>query len=58
MAIAKKGVKSICMITQLAAAHFVSKDILGNLFMYGEYPRTALYNVSSDRGGIRLTPIM
>lgn len=58
IAIAKKGMKSIRMITQLAATHFVFKDILGNLFIYGEHPRTALYNVSSDKRGIRLTPIV
>ena len=58
IAIAKKGMKSLEMMTQLAAARFVFKDILGNLFIYGEQPRTGLYHVSSSRNGIHLTPIV
>jgi len=58
IAVAKRGMRSIEMITQLAAAHFVFKDILGNLFIYGEQPRTGLYNISSDEKGIHLTPVV
>jgi len=58
IAVAKRGMKSIEMIIQLAAAYFVFKDILGNLFIYGEQPRTGLYNISSDEKGIHLTPIV
>jgi len=58
IAVAKRGMKSIDMITQLAAAYFVFKDILGSLFIYGEQPRTGLYNVSSDEEGIHLTPVV
>jgi len=58
IAVAKRGMKSIEMITQLAAAYFVFKDILGSLFIYGEHPRTGLYNISSDEEGIHLTPVV
>jgi len=58
IAVAKKGMKSIEMITQLAAACFIFKDILGSLFIYGEQPRTELYSISSDEKGIHLTPVV
>jgi len=58
IAVAKRGMKSIEMITQLAAACFVFKDIVGSLFIYGEQPRTGLYNISSDEKGIHLTPVI
>ena len=58
IAVAKRGMRSIEMLTQLAAAYFVFKDILGNLFIYGEQPRTGLYNISSDEKGIHLTPVV
>jgi len=58
IAVAKRGMKSIEMITQLAAACFIFKDILGSLFIYGEQPRTELYNISSDDNGIKLTPVV
>ena len=58
IAVAKRGMKSIEMITQLAAACFVFKDILGNLFIYGEQPRTGLYSISSNERGIHLTPVV
>jgi len=58
IAVAKRGMKSIEMITQLAAACFIFKDILGSLFIYGEHPRTGLYNISSDEKGIHLTPVV
>lgn len=58
IAVAKRGMESIEMITQLAAACFVFKDILGSLFIYGEQPRTGLYNISSDEKGIHLTPLV
>jgi len=58
IAVAKRGMKSIEMITQLAAACFIFKDIVGSLFIYGEQPRTGLYNISSDEKGIHLTPVV
>jgi len=58
IAVAKRGMRSIEMVTQLAAACFVFKDIVGSLFIYGEQPRTGLYNISSDERGIHLTPVV
>jgi len=58
IAVVKKGMRSLEMITHLAAARFIFKDILGNLFIYGEQPRTGLYQVSSSKKGIHLTPIV
>ena len=58
IAVAKRGMKSVEMITQLASACFIFKDIVGSLFIYGEQPRTGLYNISSDEKGIHLTPLV
>jgi len=58
IAVAKRGMESIEMISQLATVSFVFEDILGSLFIYGEQPRTGLYNVSSDEKGIKLTPLV
>jgi KaiC/GvpD/RAD55 family RecA-like ATPase len=58
IAVAKRGMKSVEMITKLANTHFVFKDIVGSLFIYGVQPRTGLYNISSDESGINLTPVV
>ncbi len=58
IAVVKRGVKSVEMITKIADAHIIFKDIVGSLFIYGVQPRTGLYNVSSDEQGIHLTPVV
>jgi len=58
IAVAKRGMKSIEMVTKLANNHFVFKDLAGSLFVYGVQPRTGLYNVSSNENGIHLTPVV
>lgn len=58
IAVVKRGMKSVEMITKLANTHFVFKDIVGSLFIYGVQPRTGLYNISSDESGINLTPVV
>ena len=58
IAVAKRGMKSVEMITKLANTHFVFKDLMGSLFIYGVQPRTGLYNVSLDEEGIHLTPVV
>jgi len=58
IAVAKRGMKSVEMITKLANVHFVFKDIMGSMFIYGVQPRTGLFNISSDEQGIHLTPVV
>jgi len=58
IAVVKRGMKSVEMVTKIADAHIIFKDIVGSLFIYGVQPRTGLYNVSSDEQGIHLTPVV
>jgi hypothetical protein len=58
IAVVKRGMKSVEMITKLANVHFVFKDIMGSLFIYGVQPRTGIYNISSDEQGIHLTSVV
>ena len=58
IAVAKRGMKSVDMITKLANIHIVLKDIMGSIFIYGVQPHTGLYNVSSDDKGTHLTPVV
>lgn len=53
--VVKRGMRSIEMITRLVNAHFVFKDLMGALFIYGVQPRTELYNVAfSEKGDLSL----
>jgi hypothetical protein len=58
IAVAKRGMKSVEMITKIANSHFVFKDVVGSMFIYGVQPRTGLFNISSDEKGIHLTPVV
>lgn len=58
VAVAKKGMKSLEMLSKLANLLFVFKDIDGGLFIYGVQPRTGLYNISSDKDGVHLTEVV
>ena len=58
IAVVKRGMKTIEMVTKLASTHFVFKDIMGSMFIYGVQPRTVLFNISSNEQGIHLAPVV
>ncbi len=56
--IVKRGMKSLEMITKLANMHFVFKDLMGALFIYGVYPRTEFYNIDFSEKAVSLKPVI
>jgi KaiC/GvpD/RAD55 family RecA-like ATPase len=56
--IAKSGINHFDPFNHLAETYFVFKHLYNSLIVYGLRPKTGIYNISSGREGIRLTPIV
>nr|MDO8083007.1 gas vesicle protein GvpD [Candidatus Freyarchaeota archaeon] len=56
--VVKSGINQVDPFSHLSETQFVFKHLFNSLIMYGLRPKTGIYNISSDEGGIRLTPIV